>query len=304
MTMDTQDQVPGAEGRLRLAIQKKGRLADETFDLLRRCGLEVSQSKNRLYARVRELPIDLLLVRDDDIPALVASGASDLGIVGGNVFEEERAAGRVRDRVPLVVPLGFSRCRLCIALPRERTYAGPSDLDGLTIATSYEALTAEWLDRHGVKDARTVVMNGAHEIAPRLGVADAICDIVSTGGTLDANGLAIAETIYHSEALLIGAALTGEQARTAEALRLRIEGVQRSRDAKYVMLNAPRSAVEAIARVLPAADQPTVLELAGAGDKVAVHTVCREDVVWEHLEELKSLGASAILVLDIDKMLA
>ncbi|MCQ8186535.1 ATP phosphoribosyltransferase [Parvularcula maris] len=291
-------------GRLRMAVQKKGRLADETFDLLKRCGLSLSQSKNRLYARVQEMPIDILLVRDDDIPALVAGGASDLGIVGGNVFEEERAGGRLGSRVPLVKPLGFSKCRLCIALPKEDTYSQPADLGGMRIATSYPALTEDWLEREGVKGATTVVMNGAHEIAPRLGVADAVCDIVSTGGTLDANGLKVAETIYRSEALLIGGPLEGEAKKVADALQLRIEGVQRSRDAKYVMLNAPRSAVEAISKVLPAADKPTILELAGTAEKVAVHTVCREAVVWEHLEELKRLGASAILVLDIDKMLA
>ncbi|MEE4208095.1 MAG: ATP phosphoribosyltransferase [Parvularcula sp.] len=290
--------------RLRLAVQKSGRLADETFDLLKRCGLAVSASKNRLYARIAELPIDVLLVRDDDIPSLVASGASDLGVVGGNVFEEENAAHPLGDRVPMVHPLGFSRCRLCIALPKEVSYARASDLSGMRIATSYPALTEAWLKREGVEGARTVIMNGAHEIAPRLGVADAICDIVSTGGTLDANGLKVAETIYRSEALLIGGPLEGEKARVANALRMRIEGVQRSRDAKYVMLNAPRSAVEAISKVLPAADRPTVLELAGESGMVAVHTVCREDVVWEHLEELKTLGATAILVLDIDKMLA
>jgi ATP phosphoribosyltransferase len=292
------------EGRIRLAVQKKGRLADETFDLLKRCGLSVSQGRNRLHARVEELPIDVLLVRDDDIPALVAARASDLGIVGGNVFEEERAAGRIDKDLPMVFPLGFSRCRLCIAVPKEVDYKGPHDFSGQRIATSYPALTSGWLRGQGVEDASTVVMNGAHEIAPRLGVADAICDIVSTGGTLDSNGLKVAETIYRSEALLIGGKVEGRKAEIARALRLRIEGVQRSRDAKYVMLNAPRKAIDEITSVLPAADKPTVLELAGGGDMVAVHTVCREEVVWEQLEALKRLGASGILVLDIDKMLA
>ncbi|MEM9809822.1 MAG: ATP phosphoribosyltransferase [Pseudomonadota bacterium] len=290
--------------RVRLAIQKKGRLADDTFDLLKRCGLHVRQSKSSLYARIEELPIDLLLVRDDDIPALVASGASDLGIVGANVFEEEKAAKRLKGSVPMVLPLGFSRCRLCIALPKEHPYKGAQQFSGLKIATSYPAITEAWLNDHGVTDCETVIMNGAHEIAPRLGVADAICDIVSTGGTLDANGLTIAETVLRSEALLIGGPLEAAKEKTAHALRMRIEGVQRSEDAKYVMLNAPRAALEEIARVLPGAERPTVLELAGEGDKVAVHTVCREEVVWEQLEDLKRLGASAILVLDIDKMLA
>ncbi len=293
-------------GRVKLAVQKKGRLADETFELLKRCGLSVSQSKSRLYARISELPIDLLLVRDDDIPALVASGASDLGIVGGNVFEEERCAGRLKDRVPMVTELGFSRCRLCIAVPKELDYREPRHLNGLKIATSYPALTDNWLAEQGVEGAESVIMNGAHEIAPRLGVADAVCDIVSTGATLETNGLAVAETIYQSQALLIGGdfASAPAKAATARALRLRIEGVQRSRDAKYVMLNAPRSALDKITAVLPAAERPTILDLAGESDMVAVHTVCQEAVVWEMLEELKALGASAILVLDIDKMLA
>jgi len=302
--MDTDPNAAENQGRLRLAVQKKGRLADDTFDLLKRCGLRVSASKNRLYARIKELPIDILLVRDDDIPALVASGASDVGIVGGNVFQEELSGGRLDD-VPMVIPLGFSRCRLCIAIRKEHHYDGPSHFDGMRIATSYPALTEAWLREQGVTDARAVIMNGAHEIAPRLGVADAVCDIVSTGGTLDANGLKVAETIYRSEALLIGNSLSDPaKAKVAEALKLRIEGVQRSRDAKYVMLNAPRSAVDRISAVLPASETPTVLELAGETDKVAVHTVCSEEVVWEQLEELKSLGASGILVLDIDKMLA
>ncbi|MEO1658285.1 MAG: ATP phosphoribosyltransferase [Pseudomonadota bacterium] len=293
-------------GRVKLAVQKKGRLADETFELLKRCGLSVSQSKSRLYARIAELPIDLLLVRDDDIPALVASGASDLGIVGGNVYEEERCAGRLKDRVPMVTELGFSQCRLCIAVPKELDYQGPRQLDGLKIATSYPALTDHWLEGQGVDGAESVIMNGAHEIAPRLGVADAVCDIVSTGATLETNGLVVAETIYRSQALLIGGDFADdpEKAATAKALRLRIEGVQRSRDAKYVMLNCPRSALDKITAVLPAAERPTILDLAGESDMVAVHTVCREAVVWEMLEELKALGASAILVLDIDKMLA
>ncbi|MEM1380253.1 MAG: ATP phosphoribosyltransferase [Pseudomonadota bacterium] len=304
--MDTEQTSQDGQVRLRLAVQKKGRLADDTFDLLKRCGLRVSASKNRLYARIKELPIDILLVRDDDIPALVASGASDAGIVGGNVFEEERVAGRLDVDLPTQVRLGFSRCRLCIAVPKEHAYQNPQDFAGMRIATSYPALTDAWLAERGVEGARSVIMNGAHEIAPRLGVADAVCDIVSTGGTLDANGLKVAETIFQSEALLIAGAFPDapEKARIVEALKLRIEGVQRSRDAKYVMLNAPRAALDKITAVLPAADRPTILELAGESDKVAVHTVCGEEVVWEKLEELKSLGASGILVLDIDKMLA
>ncbi|WP_031551621.1 ATP phosphoribosyltransferase [Parvularcula oceani] len=292
------------DARLRLAVQKKGRLADDSFDLLARCGLKASQSRTRLYARIAELPIDLLLVRDDDIPGLVASGSSDLGIIGGNVFEEEALTGGAGE-AEIILPLGFSRCRLCIAVRKSQDYAGPQDLAGKTVATSYPALTERWMRENGV-DGRTVTMNGAVEIAPRLGVADAICDIVSTGGTLDANGLKVAETIFRSEALLIGGGGTLPPAKqaTLDALLARMRGVMRSRDAKYVMMNAPRSAVDAIRDVLPGADSPTVLDLAGAGDMVALHVLSTDAVVWEHLEELKALGASAILVLDVDKMLS
>jgi ATP phosphoribosyltransferase len=290
--------------RLRLAVQKSGRLADDSFDLLRRCGLKFRPSRTELYARIRELPIDLLLVRDDDIPGLVSSGASDLGIVGGNVFEEESLAGGAGS-AEVKAKLGFSRCRLCIAVRQSEDYSGPASLEGRSIATSYPRITQSWLAERGVS-ARMVTMSGAHEIAPRLGLADAICDIVSTGATLDANGLKVAETIYESEALLIGQKeplTTGKQT-TLDALRARIDGVIRSKDAKYVMMNAPRSAVEKIRDVLPGADAPTVIDLAGSSGMVALHVLARDAVLWDHLEELKALGATAILVVDVDKMLA
>lgn len=290
--------------RLRLAVQKSGRLADDSFDLLARCGLKVRRSRTELYARIAELPIDLLLVRDDDIPGLVARGASDVGIVGGNVFEETRLDGGA-DGATVLRPLGFSRCRLCIAVPRSEDYDAPSDLSGRTVATSYPELTRAWAEREGVA-LTPIHMSGAHEIAPRLGLSDAICDIVSTGATLNANGLTVAETIYESEALLIGqGTLSPAKQRALDALTARIEGVLRSKDAKYVMMNAPRGAIDAIRDVLPGADSPTVLELHGqSADMVALHVLTTDAVVWEHLEELKGLGARAILVLDVDKMLS
>ncbi len=295
----------GDPDRLRLAVQKKGRLADDTFELLRQCGLKVSQSRTRLYARVEGLPIDLLLVRDDDIPALVAGGASDVGIVGGNVFEEVRLAAGGTFPAKTVQALGFSKCRLCIAVPKEMAYDGAASLNGFRVATSYAQLTQDWLSKAQVKNAKTVNMNGAHELAPRLGVAEAICDIVSTGATLEANGLKVAETIFESEALLIGAEALPEAKMTIlEALLGRIRGVMRSQNAKYVMMNAPRAAIDAIGEVLPGAEAPTVLDLAGDSSKVAIHAVCNEEVLWEQLADLKALGATAILVLDIDKMLA
>ena len=293
-----------SDDRLRLAVQKSGRLSDDSFDLLARCGLRVRRSRTELYARIAELPIDLLLVRDDDIPGLVARGASDVGIVGGNVFEEARLSGEA-DGFDVVRPLGFSRCRLCVAVPKGGSYDGPASLSGRTVATSYPAITRAWSERAGA-GLQTVMMSGAVEIAPRLGLADAICDIVSTGATLDANGLQVAETIYESEALLIGprSPLPAEKARVLDALSARIEGVLRSRDAKYVMMNAPRDAIEAIREVLPGADAPTVLDLVGQDGLVALHVLTTDAVLWEHLEEIKGLGASAILVLDVDKMLS
>lgn len=289
--------------RLRLAVQKKGRLADDTFDLLATCGLKVRSGRSRLFARIEELPIDVLLVRDDDIPELVAGGAADAGIVGGNVYEEDRLT-REGAGANIADTLGFSRCRLCVAVSKDVDYPGPAYFAGKKIATSYPGLLEGWLKSQGVSGAQVVLMHGAHEIAPRLGLADAICDIVSTGATLDTNGLKVADTIYQSEALLIGAAgLDGEKLAILEALKGRMRGALASRHAKYVMMNAPRAAISAISAVLPGADAPTVLELAGEGDMVAIHAVCNEDVLWEHLAELKAQGASAILVLDIDKML-
>ena len=289
---------------LRLAIQKKGRLADGSLDLLKRCGLTVSHGKDKLYARVEELPIDVLFVRDDDIPAFVADGASDIGIIGQNVFEEETLSKHGEAAGEVVMKLGFSGCKLCIALPKGETYDGPRSLAGKRIATSYPGITQRWLGEHGV-NARTVLMNCAVEIAPRLNIADAICDIVSTGATLDANGLAPVETIYRSEAILIESArgISPEKRATYDALIKRIRGVQQSREAKYIMMNAPREAIGAITEMLPGSDAPTILNLAGDDSKVAIHAVCRESVFWETLENLKDLGASAILVLNIEKMM-
>ncbi len=292
------------EDRLRLAIQKSGRLSDESFALLKQCGLTVSRGRDTLYGRIEELPIDVLLVRDDDIPAFVADGACDIGVVGDNVAAEDaESAGRARPAV-LVKKLGFSRCRLMIAAPIDWDWPGPKALQGKRIATSYPGLTRRFLDAAGV-EATTVMMQGAVEVAPRLKIADAICDIVSTGATLEANGLKPAATVYESEAVLIRCAGPFAPAKQGilDALLKRLDGVLASRDAKYVMMNAPRSAVEAITRVLPGAEAPTVLELAGSPDKVAIHAVCRESVFWETLERLKALGASAILVLPIEKMM-
>ncbi|MEM8773003.1 MAG: ATP phosphoribosyltransferase [Pseudomonadota bacterium] len=292
------------EERLRIAVQKSGRLSDGSFELLKNCGLKISRGKDRLYGRAREMPIDVMLLRDDDIPEFVANDACDIGIVGENVFEEERLTGGHDAPAEIVMKLGFSRCRLMIAGPKEWDYSDPAFLAGKRIATSYPGLTQAWLEREGVK-ARPVMMKGSVEVAPRLRVADAVCDIVSTGATLDANGLKPVATVFESEAVLIKNISDFSSTKKAilDALLKRIRGVMTSRDAKYIMMNAPRTAIDAITEYLPGADAPTVLELAGQPDKVAIHAVCPESVFWDQLEELKRLGASAILVLPIEKMM-
>lgn len=291
--------------RLRIAIQKSGRLSDGSFELLKNCGLKVSRGKDKLYGRVREMPIDIMLLRDDDIPEFVADDACDIGIVGENVFEEERLGGVYDTPAEHVMALGFARCKLMIAGSKEWDYKNPQMLSGKRIATSYPGLTRAWLDREGV-DARPVMMKGSVEVAPRLKVADAVCDIVSTGATLDANGLKPVATVFESEAILIRnpASFSLEKQEIFDALIKRINGVIASRDAKYVMMNAPRSAVDTITDYLPGVDAPTILELAGRPDMVAIHAVCGESVFWNQLEDLKKLGASAILVLPIEKMMA
>ncbi len=290
--------------RLRIAIQKSGRLSDGSFELLKNCGLKISRGKDRLYGRVQEMPIDVMLLRDDDIPEFVADGACDIGIIGENVFEEARLIDGHETPAERVMPLGFARCRLMIAGPKEWDYENAETLAGRRIATSYPGLTGAWLKREGIA-ARPVMMKGSVEVAPRLKVADAVCDIVSTGATLDANGLKPLATVFDSQAILIRNPTpfsAGKQA-VFDALLKRINGVITSRDAKYVMMNAPRAAIDAITEYLPGAEAPTVLELAGQPDKVAIHAVCRESVFWDQLEELKKLGASAILVLPIEKMM-
>jgi len=290
--------------RLRLAMQKSGRLAEQSLDLLRSAGLTVNKGANELLYRIDNAPIDVLRVlrvRDDDIPTLVADGVADLGIVGLNVLEEREANARAPREV---MRLGFGRCALKLAAPEKASYAGPHALDGVRIATSYPHILARFLDARGVR-AEIVHMHGAVEVAPRLGLAQVVCDLVSTGATLEANGLSAVETVMHSEAVLIESPRPIASALQADAARFveRVRGVTASRGAKYVMMNAPRAALPAISAILPGAGAPTVTPLAGDADAVAVHAVCQESVFWETLEKLKGAGASAILVLSIEKMM-
>jgi ATP phosphoribosyltransferase len=286
--------------RLRIAIQKSGRLADKSLELIEASGFRVIRGANELYYRVENAPIDLLRVRDDDIPTFVADRVADFGVVGLNVLEERTG----RDQPVEVMPLGFGRCELKIAAPAEFPWQGVASLEGRRIATSYPRVLSRFLKRHDVS-AEIVTMRGAVEVAPRLGLAHAICDLVSTGATLGSNGLVAVDTVLVSEAVLVRAPSLRNAAleATAESLITRIRGVASSRGAKYVMMNAPRARLAEISALLPGADAPTVTPLAGRDDAVAVHAVCQESVFWETLERLKAAGASAILVLPIEKMM-
>jgi ATP phosphoribosyltransferase len=287
-------------GRLRIAVQKSGRLAERSLDLMRDAGLRVVKGANELLYRVENYPIDLLRVRDDDIPTLVRDGVADLGVVGLNVLEE-KADG---ERPEVVMALGFGRCDLRIAVPDGFAWDGPGSLAGRRIATSYPKVLDRWLAAEGIA-AEIVELRGAVEVAPRLKLSHAICDLVSTGATLEANGLKAVATVLKSEAVVIRSPQPTEPAlaHLLDSVIARFKGVTASQGAKYVMMNAPRDALARISEILPGADAPTVTPLAGRDDHVAVHAVCQESVFWETLERLKAAGASAILVMPIEKMM-
>jgi ATP phosphoribosyltransferase len=291
------------ESRLHIAVQKSGRLSDYSRGLLRDAGLRIANGKNELTARVENFEADLMFVRDDDIPFFVSDGVCEFGIVGRNVLEEF-ALGQSESRLDVVAELGFGRCSLRIAVPEGADYAGPQSLEGGRIATSYPRIVRRFLDDNGVT-ASVVTMNGAVELAPRLRIAGFICDLVSTGATLEANGLRAVETVLESEALLVRTRKPVPAAKSdlGERLLSRIEGVLATKESKYIMLNAPAEALAEISAILPGAGAPTILPLHGRPGQFAVHAVCQESVFWETLQKLKSAGASAILVVPIEKMM-
>lgn len=293
------------EERLKLAIQKSGRLADDSRELLDHCGIKLSKSKDQLFCPAQNFPMDVFFVRDDDIPAFVAANVCQIGIIGQNVLREEQLSSRNEKlkTVDQIMELGFGKCRLSVAAPHAFDYTGTKSLEGLTIATSYAGILSDFLQKKEI-EASIVDMRGAVEIAPRIGLADVVCDLVSTGATLAVNGLKEADVIFRSQAVLVrNQDLTHEQNNLLERLLLRIEGVNKAQSSKYIMLHAPIQAVEDITDILPGSDAPTILELQGRIDKVAIHAVCNEGIFWETMEELKARGASDILVLPIEKML-
>lgn len=295
------------EQRIKIAVQKSGRLTEHSIDLLQRCGLKFTRSKDQLFCYGENMPVDLLLMRDDDIPQLVADDICDLGICGLNVVEEKRiklSANGAAPGLKQVFELDFGHCRLSLAAPEGTPFDGPVSLENKRIATSYVNILSDYLKRNGIT-AEVVYFSGAVEITPKLGKADFICDLVSTGSTLAANGLTEVATLLDSEAIVIQtqAPLGAQKQALVDRILQRLDGVLQVRESKYIMLHAPRSALAAIQALLPGTEAPTVLPLEGTADRVAVHAVCRENVFWETLENLKAAGASSLLVLPVEKML-
>ncbi len=297
-----------SEKRLKIAVQKSGRLSDATLEILRNCGLKINQPKNKLISHVKNMPIDILFVRDDDIPGLVMEGVVDLGFVGDNIMQEvslQRAKFGEQSEFKRLISLDYGNCRLSIATTEENEYSSIKDLEGMRIATSYPYSLTRYLDEQGVS-AKIVHLTGSVEVAPRAGLADAICDLVSTGVTLEANGLREDEVILRSSAMLVQRPTLESDAnqKLVDKLIVRINGVMQAKESKYIMLHAPVNKLDEIIALLPGAEKPTVLPLAGSETMVAIHAVSTETVFWETMESLKQLGGSSILVLPIEKMMA
>jgi ATP phosphoribosyltransferase len=296
------------EPRIKIAVQKSGRLTEHSLDLLVRCGLSYSRGRDQLICFGENMPVDVLLVRDDDIPSLIQDGVCDLGIVGRNIIEECRLGLLAKGETVAFeqrYALDFGQCRLSFGVPEGLEYTGPQVLSGKRIATTYPQIVRDYLEREGIT-GEIVRFSGAVELAPSLGKADVICDLVSSGATMRAHHLVEAETILRSQAVLIASTQTpvlGKQAWIARILQ-RIEGVLQVRESKYIMLHAPREALPRIRELLPGSEAPTIIPLEGRPDKVAVHAVCRENVFWETLEQLKEAGASSMLVLPVEKMMS
>lgn len=292
--------------RIRIAIQKTGRLSEESFRLLGRCGINVKPRKEQLFCHSDNFPLDLLLVRDDDIPGLVFEGICDLGIVGTNILQEKALLNgkNFKKQSEVIRYLGFASCRLSIAVPNTFNYQDLNSLKKCRIATSYPHMLADFIQKNNL-DIEITTLAGSVEIAPRLGIADGICDLVSTGATLEANNLREVETIFKSQAVLIQSPkdFSEQKEQTMKLFQNRVEGSELANGSKYIMLHAPKATLNAIVKLLPGAERPTILDLQGDKQKVAIHALCRESIFWETMEELKNAGASSILVLPVEKMM-
>ena len=281
---------------LRIAVQSKGRLYEETMDLLKAAGIKLVAVKRTLLVPSRNFPVELLFLRDDDIPDSVASGTADIGIVGLNEVMEKR-----KD-VKVVRPLGFSKCHLSLAIPKEAQYAGVEWFQGKKIATSYPAILTDFLKNQGI-EADIHVISGSVEIAPGIGLADGIFDIVSSGSTLVSNNLREVEVVLDSEAVLISgtSALSIEKEAVLDELLFRIEAVKVAENKKYVLMNVPRKKLQAVLAILPGIKSPTILPLADE-NWCSVHSVLEEKQLWTCINAVKAVGATGILVLNIEEM--
>ncbi|QCI18661.1 ATP phosphoribosyltransferase [Buchnera aphidicola] len=293
--------------RLRIAMQKTGRLSSESIKLLMLCGIKINLKQQKLIAFAENMPIDVMLVRDDDIPGLVMDKVVDLGIVGENVLEEELLNRKSRNLDSSYITLrrlDFGICRLSLAIPINTSYIDIESIKDFRIATSYPYLLKKYLDKKKI-NFKSCMLNGSVEVAPRAGLADAICDLVSTGATLEANGLREVKVIFRSHACLI--CKTGNinisKKEVINKLMTRIKGVIKARESKYIMLHAPVDKLDQVISLLRGAERPTILNLAGDKNRVAMHMVSSETLFWETMEKLKLLGASSILVLPIEKMM-
>ncbi|KPM49566.1 ATP phosphoribosyltransferase [Jiulongibacter sediminis] len=283
--------------KLKIAIQKSGRLSDDSIKLFKECGIKFEVGKSKLKSTSRNFPADFLFLRDDDIPGYVEDGVADVGIVGENVLVEY---GKDVDNVKA---LGFSKCRLSLAVPREVDYPGVQYFEGKSIATSYPNLLQKYLDENGVK-AHIHVISGSVEIAPGIGLAEGVCDIVSTGGTLLSNGLKEVETIFRSEALMVAnKSLSAEKKALLDRILFRIDAVQKAQNHKYVLLNAPNEKIDEIIKVMPGMRSPTITPLAQEGWS-SIHSVLKESDFWENIETMRAAGAEGILVIPIEKMIS
>jgi len=280
---------------LKIAIQKAGRLNEDYMQILKDCGISIDNGQDQLKASAKNFPIEVLYLRNGDIPQYLRDGVVDAAIIGENLLIEKGNDLRIVER------LGFSKCRVCIAVPKDVDYQSVQDLQEKRIATSYPNTVNNYLSKFGVK-AELHIINGSVEIAPNIGLADAICDIVSSGNTLFKNNLKEVEVMMESEAVLaVGSKLTEVKKEILDKLQFRIKSVLRARESKYVLLNAPHSRLDEIIKLLPGMRSPTVLPLAEEGWS-SVHTVIQKDKFWEIIDALKSAGAEGILVCPIEKM--
>ena len=281
---------------IRIAIQSKGRLSEDSLALMREAGIKIDEVKRKFLARAAGFPLEVLYLRDDDIPGVVEQGSADLGIVGLNEVEETGAKVRV------VRKMGFGACRLSLAIPKEQEYTGPQFFSGKRIATSYPEILSRWLKANNV-NAQIQKIMGSVEISPAAGLADAIFDIVSSGGTLVSNGLKEVETVLYSEAVLVAREnLEPEKQEILDKMLFRFDSVMESGGKKYILMNIPTAKLEEAVKILPAMRSPTVMPLAAAG-WCSLHSVVRESELWDKIERLKELGAEGILVLHLDKVI-